>query len=232
MNGLAPKLLPRTSLVKTSEVDKAEWNFTPLFGIFQRLRFRMILSLLPKRRFHRLLEIGYGSGVFLPELARHCDELYAIDKHAKNTDVARSLEPHQIQAQLFSGSALELPFGNQMFDCIVAVSCLEYIDPLDRAAQEIARVLKTDGCLIFVTPGNSPVLDFGLYLLTGCRANEQYGKRRDFLVPTLMRTFVVQHELTAPQIGRRLLTLYRAMRLCPRQFRRQCHVSGADGDGE
>ena len=78
---LSPTLLPPSALVKTSDVDKAEWNFRPLLGIIQRLRFRMILSLLPKRRIGRLLEIGYGSGVFLPELSRRCDNLYGIDPH-------------------------------------------------------------------------------------------------------------------------------------------------------
>ncbi len=212
----APKLLPHDALVATSDVDKAEWNYHPFLGKFQRLRFRMILSLLPPRRFHRLLEIGYGSGVFLPELARHCDELYAIDKHTKAAEVARSLKDHQVQAQLFSGSALHLPYESGMFDCVVAVSCLEYMDPFERAAAEIRRVLKHDGCLVFVTPGNSAFVDFGHYVLTGHRASDHYGKRRDYLVSTLLKTFLVQQAITTPHVLRRLFTFYRGLRMTPR----------------
>lgn len=214
----APTLLPESALVKTSDVDKAEWNFHPLLGMIQRHRFKLILSLLPKRRVGRLLEIGYGSGVFLPELARRCDELYGIDTHRSAATVRRNLNRHQVDAKLFCGSGLALPFENQSFDCIVAVSCLEYMDPFERAAEEITRVMKPDGTLVFVTPGNSPVLDLGHYLLTGCRAREHYGRRRDSLVPTLLKSLMVQEEVTAPRIGSSLVTLYRAMRVGPRRF--------------
>lgn len=216
MKGPVPKLLRQNSLVTTSDVDKAEWNFQPFLGILHRIRFQLILSLLPQKRFHRLLEIGYGSGVFLPELAQHCEDLYAIDKHAKTVEVARALKDNQVEAQLMSGSALNLPYESEMFDCIVAVSCLEYMDPFERAAEEIRRVLKKEGCLVFVTPGNSRLVDFGHYVLTGYRASEHYGRRRDYLVPTLLQTFVMQEAVTAPNFTRHLLTFYRGFRFSPR----------------
>ena len=62
------KLLPREALIQTGEVDHADWNYRPLLGMIQRLRFRLILRILAGRKYHRLLEIGYGSGVFMPEL--------------------------------------------------------------------------------------------------------------------------------------------------------------------
>jgi SAM-dependent methyltransferase len=154
--------------------------------------------------------------VFLPELAQHCDELYAIDQHAKTAEVALSLKENHVAAQLASGSALNLPYGSDMFDCIVAVSCLEYMDPFERAAGEMRRILKSDGCLVFVTPGYSALIDFGHYLLTGCRAAEHYGKRREHLVPTLLKTFVVEAALTMPHGIPRSLTFYRGFRLSPR----------------
>lgn len=215
MRGPVPKLLPKKALVSTSDVDKAEWNFQPLLGPLHRLRWQLVLSLLPQRRFHRLLEIGYGSGVFLPELAQHCDELHAIDQHAKTAEVARSLRDHQIEAQLRSGSALDLPYESEMFDCIVAVSCLEYMDPFERAAHEIRRVLRRGGCLVFVTPGNSAVIDYGHYVLTGYRASEHYGNRRDHLMPTLLKTFVSEEELRAPRFLPRFFSFYRGFRLRP-----------------
>ncbi len=213
-----PTLLPQSALVKTSDVDKAEWNFHPLLGIIQRLRFKLILSLLPDRRMGHLLEIGYGSGVFLPELGKRCDSLYGADTHMRGATVSRNLDRHQVVAKLFCGSALALPFGDRSMDCVVAVSCLEYMDPFEKAVGEIARVLKPDGVLVFVTPGNSPILDLGHFLLTGCRASEHYGGRRDSLIPTLQKVFAMEKEVTAPHIGRSILTLYRAMRMTPRQL--------------
>lgn len=128
------------------------------------------LSLLPERHIGRLLEIGYGSGVFLPELAKRCDELYGIDPHRAAASVARNLAAHRVHAGLFSGSAVALPFQEASIDCLVAVSCLEYVEPFDHAVAEFKRVLKPGGSLVFVTPSNSPLLDAAHYLLTGCRA--------------------------------------------------------------
>ena len=212
-DSLVPTLLPPGALIKTSDVDKAEWNFRPLLGMIQQLRFKLILSLLPKRRIGRLLEIGYGSGVFLPELSTHCDELYGIDPHQKAAGVSQNLKSHHVNATLFSGSAVALPFQDESFDCVVAVSCLEYMDPFEKAVAEVRRVMRRDGSLVFVTPGNSPVLDFAHYVMTGCRAQEHYGQRRASLIPTLLQTFTVQQETAVPRIGSSLITLYRAMRV-------------------
>lgn len=212
-DSVVPTLLPPSALVKTSDVDKAEWNFRPLLGMIQRLRFQLIFSLLPKRPIGRLLEVGYGSGVFLPALSKRCDELYGIDPHQRAAGVAHHLRSHQVEARLFSGSALALPFHDESFDCIVAVSCLEYMEPFNQAAMEIRRVMRRDGSLVFVTPGNSPLLDCAHYLMTGCRAQEHYGQRRTSLIPTLLETFTVQQEMRVPVIGSSLVTLYRAMRV-------------------
>jgi SAM-dependent methyltransferase len=106
-----------------------------------------------------------------------------------------------------------LPFDDNTFDSVVAVSCLEYIDELDTAAQEIKRVMRKDGCFVFATPGDSPVIDRGVKLLTGRSTREHYGDRRSALIPTLIKSFVVQQELAVPQVGGGLITFYRGMRL-------------------
>ena len=37
--------------------------------------------MLGNKIYAHLLETGTGSGIFLPELARHCEKLYAFDIH-------------------------------------------------------------------------------------------------------------------------------------------------------
>ena len=60
-------LLPRDALVKTNELDQADWNFRPVLGWVQRLRMRSVAAVLAAApHASRLLEVGYGSGVFLP----------------------------------------------------------------------------------------------------------------------------------------------------------------------
>ena len=42
------RLLPQSALVTTGDVDHADWNYKPLVGWVQRLRFKLIRKLLAK----------------------------------------------------------------------------------------------------------------------------------------------------------------------------------------
>ena len=85
-------LLPRDALVKTNELDQADWNFRPVLGWVQRLRLRCVASVLTSSpRATRLLEVGYGSGVFVPELARHADDVFGADVHRNGAAVTTAL---------------------------------------------------------------------------------------------------------------------------------------------
>lgn len=213
MSGLRPKLLPRSAAIGTGFQDVPSLNYHPVLGFISRLRFAIVLSLLPKKRFPRLLEVGYGSGIFQPELAQHCDQLYGVDVHPYARRVSRNLQTHQVETNLVQGDGIALPFADQSFDCALAMSCMEYMDPLDQAAREMRRILKPDGAFLCVTPGNSPVIDFGHDLLTGRSVRNGYGDRRSALIPTLSRYFTVQEELAMPRFGGPLMTLYRGYRL-------------------
>ena len=206
------KLLPRDSLVKTGPVDEAGWVYRPFLGEIARLRFRMIIKLLGNRRYGRLLEVGYGSGILLPELSEHCDELYGIDPHTMSDTVTHALERHGIHAALKTAAAEAIPFADNFFDAVVAVSALEFVTDLETVCREIKRILKPEGCFFFVTPGTSKVLDFGLKLLTGNDAKKDFGNRRELVLPMTRRHFTFEQTLTGPPLLGALTPLYRAVR--------------------
>jgi predicted TPR repeat methyltransferase len=104
-NSRALNLLPPEALVKTGDVDHADWNYKPILGRISRARFHLIKELIGNRRAERLLEIGYGSGVFLPELAGYADNLYGSDIHHEHARVKKKLAEFNIKANLFSGGA-------------------------------------------------------------------------------------------------------------------------------
>ncbi len=217
MNQLSSiKLLPQETLLKTGAVDHADWNYRPILGWIQRQRFNLIVSLLPKKRVNRLLEVGYGSGVFMPELSDRCRELYGIDIHQKQASVNKVLAEFNVSAKLYSGSATLLPFENNFFDCLVAVSSLEFIDNLDAASQEMQRVLKPGGFLVVVTPGASKIVDIGLKILTGKSAKNDYGDRRKALIPTLLKYFTIEQKTTVPRFDSGLFCLYTGLKLSSR----------------
>src|SRR2546422_279428 len=191
-------LLPPRALLKTGSLDHADWNFRPFLGRIQSLRFKLVLSLFPPYRVPRLLEVGYGSGVFMPELAPRARELYGIDIHDQEKQVAEVLVQHDISARLFQGDVTHMAFPDNFFDAVIAVSTLEFVNDQESACQELKRVLTPDGFLIVVTPGHSPVVDLGLRILTGKKAQEDFQGRRESLVPTLERHFSLERRLTAP----------------------------------
>lgn len=207
------ELLPLEALVKTSEVDHADWNYKPVLSWIQRTRFRQIVKLLDGQQYERLLEIGYGSGVLMPMLKQHCADLHGLDPHDKHEEVKAALAGHGIDATLYSCSVSEIPVEDNMFDCAVAVSALEYVDDIDKACEEMKRVLRPGGTLILVTPGKSLLLDFGLKILTGESAEGNYGRRRDALQPALLRHFQLDRRIQFPAIGGQLVRLYTSLKL-------------------
>lgn len=192
------QLLPREALIQTGPVDHADWNYRPVLGWIQRLRFGLVSRLLPKEKVGKLLEIGYGSGVFLPELARRCEELHGIDIHPRAGEVEARLREYGVAARLVSGSAEGLPYETGTFDVVVAVSCLEFVPDAAKAAVEIRRALKPGGCLVFVTPGKSPVVDWGLKILTGESAKQDYANRRERLMPVMLEQFTIDRQEAFP----------------------------------
>jgi ubiquinone/menaquinone biosynthesis C-methylase UbiE len=162
-----------------------------------------------------LLEIGYGSGVFMRALAQRATELSGIDIHPHHREVATALSRNGVEARLECGDAASMPFESGYFDCVVAISSLEFIADLEGACREICRVLRPGGSMILVTPGHSPVVDLGLRVLTGKRAQDDYGGRREATLPTLLRHFTLEASKTFPPLGSSLVCLYTALRVAP-----------------
>lgn len=214
---LSLNLLQEEALIKTGEVDHADWNYRPVLGGISRSRFRLIKNLLGQRRGKRIMEIGYGSGVFLPELAQHANELYGIDVHDRNVEVTEKLAELNVKANLVSSGAEKIAAQDGYFDFIVAVSALEFVSDLDAVCMEMKRTLTPQGSVLIVTPGQSPILDFGLKMLTGKSAKVDFENRRKSVIPTLKKHFDVKQNLTFPKFHASPIKLYTAMELVPKK---------------
>lgn len=210
-------LLPPSALVKTGDVDHADWNHKFLLGTISRSRFHLIKNLLGEKKREKLLEIGYGSGVFLPELAKYADEIYGVDIHHEQEKVKEKLAAFDVKVkELKSGGAERMDWENDFFDAVVAVSALEFVADLEKVCEEVKRILKPSGSFVVVTPGQSPVLDFGLKILTGKSAKTDFADRRELILPTLFKHFEVKNQIAFPRFGNRLIKLYTALELQPK----------------
>jgi SAM-dependent methyltransferase len=209
-------LLPRDALVKTNELDQADWNFRPVLGWVQRLRLRCVASVLASSpRAARLLEVGYGSGVFVPELARHADDVFGADLHRNGAAVTATLATRGCPARLVTASAGALPYRDGAFDTVVTVSTLEFVPDVAAAVGELVRVTAKGGRLVIVTPGESRFLDLGLRILTRERAEDTFEGRRSLVVPAVQRSARILEVRTLPVGVGRLLPLYRVLVATP-----------------
>ena len=206
------RLLPRELLVKTNPLDQGDWAYRGMLGRVERMRFSAIASMLRIRpRARRLVEIGYGSGILLPELARHCEQLHGVDVHDAAAAVTRQLRGIEIDARLVTGDACALPYADGSFDVAVVVSAFEFVPDVAVAAREAVRVLSPHGVALVVTPGTSPVLDLGLKVLTGERGEDTFEGRRAQVVPALQAAGEIVEERRLPVAVGRALPVYRAL---------------------
>jgi SAM-dependent methyltransferase len=208
------RLLPLANLIKTGPVDHGDWVYKWHVGWLQRARIRLGVRLLPKRC-RRMLEIGYGSGILMPELNARADELFGIDPHPHSSAVKEKLLAHGIHANLVSAGAESIPHPDHFFDRTIAISSLEFVDDIQAACLELKRVLDPNGRLIVVTPGHSRLLDWGLKLLTGKSAAADYQHRRERLLPTLREHFQIVRWIKYPFLLAHALPVYHALELAP-----------------
>jgi len=161
-----------------------------------------------------LLETGTGSGIFLPELARHCEKLYASDIHPYFDNIENLLKQYNVENfKVKSQSIQKTGYPDNFFDAIVAVSVLEFVDDLQAAITEIKRILKPDGMFFTICTMNSKLLDIIVSLFANKSAKEEFGDSRIYVSKTLEQNFtIIEKGYMLPIIGN-LFPVYRHYKL-------------------
>src|SRR5262245_41525749 len=136
------QLPPRGTLSPNNAVDPLRFYYKPLVGRLFSARINTGLGLIANR-FHRLLEIGYGSGLLMPTLASVADEIYGADLEVEPPTLRATLEQLGVRPkQLVQADVQKLPFADGYFDGVVAFSILEHLkqNELELAITEVARI--------------------------------------------------------------------------------------------
>ncbi len=103
-----------------------------------------------------ILEIGFGTGLNLSYYPSAIREITVIDTNAGMNSLAQKrVNKSQIRVHLKLLNAETLPFENNAFDTIVSTFTFCSIENIDAALQELRRVLKPDGKLVFLEHGLS-----------------------------------------------------------------------------
>ena len=112
-----------------------------------------ILDRLPLPSRVAALEIGCGTGGFLPVLRERFSTVVGIDAFANSLRTACCRSPDVI---LIQADANRIPLGPCQFDLVVALDVLEHLDPA-RFLGEAARLIRPGGYLLLSVPA-FPVL--------------------------------------------------------------------------
>lgn len=105
----------------------------------------------------RVLEIGIGSGLNLPLYGSRVDTIVGLDPAARLLRMAQdAANRSKIPVTLITGSAQAIPIDSDSIDTLVTTWTLCSIPDADAALQEVRRVLKPGGRLLFVEHGSAP----------------------------------------------------------------------------
>lgn len=138
-------------------LDKHRGDYEGFFAEYDAYRYRKephILRQLDRIdwRGKRVLEIGLGQGADSEQLIRRGARWSGLDltpesiARVRTRLTLRNL-PHD---ELKQGSILEAPFADDSFDIVFSHGVLHHVPDIERAQQEISRILKPNGELVIM----------------------------------------------------------------------------------
>lgn len=201
----------RENIICTGLEDPLSFYYHSLTGRFYLKRLQMAKSLFYGRKYSKLLDIGYGCGIFFPELSLLADGLYGIDTHNCAEKVGEMLEKENLRAELLQGSIYKLPYNDAVFDGIVAVSVLEHMDNLENALKEVKRVMAPRGTAVFGFPVKNKLTDM-LFSALGFEHSKHHVSSHDKIIQYASRIFYIEKFLKFPAFLPINLGLYAAIR--------------------
>jgi arsenite methyltransferase len=139
-----------------------DWSHPDIVSAYDELSLwsaafgQMLLHHVPMRREMKVLDIGYGTGFPLLELAERLGEtsrVYGVDpwETARQRALVKAEKWQVPNAEILPGDASMLPFSANMFDLIVSnLGINNFSNPL-QVMQECARVARPNAHLAITT---------------------------------------------------------------------------------
>ena len=119
--------------------DYYKTDFGKKVDLIEKNIVRHLLSQLPRGK---ALEIGSGTGHWTKFFKHLGFDIIGVDISDKMLEIARKKLPN---IQFVKADATSLPFDDETFDYVFAITAFEFIENQEKAFQEAFRVLKTGG---------------------------------------------------------------------------------------
>jgi SAM-dependent methyltransferase len=210
------RLPERKNIKDTSDADPLKFHYMPIARWFFIARLADAIRLLAGQK-DRLLDVGCGSGIFLPELSKHCKNLFACDVHPKLDLVREMLAAESVDVTLSHADACSLPYASESMDAVVCMSVLEHLHDLKSPADEFFRVLRGGGVAIVGVPVtnlmSTAMLRTGYFI--GCpdaRLEDEHVSNDIGVHNALVEKLEVEDVLHIPRLVPRSLRMYRTVR--------------------
>ncbi|MFH1249416.1 MAG: class I SAM-dependent methyltransferase [archaeon] len=212
-------VIPKRELLVKSyigdSVDLYYSKITPIRSIILS-RVTKTLSLLNKKRYSKILEIGVGSGFTIPYLASISNKVYATDIHSLISKLEPLLRYCKINDKvvLKKCSAEKMPFKSKSFDAIIGISVLEHLKNPEIGIKEIKRVLKKEGEAVFGFPIESILNKILFKILELVKAHEpgDHKQHAAEIIQILEKYFVIEKIEDMPKFLPKSLRLYKMVR--------------------
>jgi SAM-dependent methyltransferase len=161
--------------------------YDPFLWVGERSGLRAHRSELLGRARGRTVEIGPGTGLNLTHYPDDLDELILVEPDAAmRGQLGERLRGSHRRARVADAPAQQLPFADGSVDTVVSTFVLCTVDAPDVVVQEIGRVLRPEGQLLFIehVRSESPTLAAWQDRLAvpwrrfarGCRCNRAIGE--------------------------------------------------------
>ncbi len=173
------KMLPIRQYAGVNPDDPIRFYHWPVIGRLYRRRIEMCLAECCGGA--RVLEVGFGSGVAFLNLNDLYAEIHGLDLTASVEEVTRVFAALGINTYLQNGDVHRMPYADRFFDTVLLISILEHLkaDRLVATFEEIKRVLKPGGQVVYGVPVERPLMVFMFRLLgTDIRAHH-FSTERD-----------------------------------------------------
>ena len=166
-------LLPHNEYVGVDSDDPLRFYFWPVLGRMYRRRIELCLAECKGGR--RILEVGFGSGITFLNLSEMYEEIHGLDLNASVGQVSELFNKKNIPTNLRNGSVLSMPYEDNYFDTVLLISILEHLKPSEQqqAFEEINRVLKPGGQVVYGVPIERPFMVF-MFRLLGYNIREHH----------------------------------------------------------
>jgi SAM-dependent methyltransferase len=150
IKALSAKLGQARAIEAVYAADPDPWASASPRYRYQRRKYEVLASLLPRRRFGRALDLGCGPGLLSRHLSDVADSVVGVDIAPSAIEVARLSNSDRENMVFEAHDLLELPTSfDASFDLVVIADVLYYLSPMEDAV--LLRVVERIAAL--VTPG-------------------------------------------------------------------------------